>query len=81
MNRFYFFLAMAIAMAIPKPVFAHGANIEYLVNKVKERFKRYGVYPLHHSSRDFLVGMAFFRQNLSLFRKTSHRSAILSLKY
>ena len=29
MNRFYFFLAMAIAMAIPKPVFAHGANIEY----------------------------------------------------
>ena len=29
MNRLYFFLALAAAIAIPKPVFAHGANIEY----------------------------------------------------
>ena len=28
MNRLYFFL-VAAAIAIPKPVFAHGANIEY----------------------------------------------------
>lgn len=29
MNRFYFFLALAIAVTTPKQVLAHGANIEY----------------------------------------------------
>ena len=29
MNRFYFFLALAIAVMTPKQVLAHGANIEY----------------------------------------------------
>ena len=29
MNRFYFFLALAVAIALPKQVLAHGANIEY----------------------------------------------------
>jgi len=29
MNRFYFFLALLMAIAIPKSVLAHGSNIEY----------------------------------------------------
>lgn len=29
MNRFYFFLALSLAIAVPKQVLAHGANIEY----------------------------------------------------
>ncbi|MGD1920049.1 MAG: carboxypeptidase regulatory-like domain-containing protein [Pleurocapsa sp.] len=29
MNRFYFFLALAMAIVLPKQVLAHGANIEY----------------------------------------------------
>ena len=29
MNRFYFFLALVAAIALPKQVLAHGANIEY----------------------------------------------------
>ena len=29
MNRFYFFLALVMAIALPKQVLAHGANIEY----------------------------------------------------
>lgn len=33
MNRLYFFLALAIAMTLPKQVLAHGANIEYQETK------------------------------------------------
>ena len=29
MNRFYFFLALVTAIAVPKSALAHGANIEY----------------------------------------------------
>ena len=29
MNRLYFFLALAVVLALPKQVLAHGANIEY----------------------------------------------------
>ena len=29
MNRFYFFLALATAIALPKAALAHGANVEY----------------------------------------------------
>ncbi len=29
MNKFYFFLALLMAIAVPKSVLAHGANIEY----------------------------------------------------
>lgn len=29
MNRFYFYLALSLAIAVPKQVLAHGANIEY----------------------------------------------------
>ena len=33
MNRFYFFLALVMAIALPKQVLAHGANIEYQETK------------------------------------------------
>ena len=33
MNRFYFFLALVIAIAVPKSALAHGANIEYRETK------------------------------------------------